>query len=106
MNLSVFKFSYFTKLTSKPDDKPHLLTNNKKTILTISTTVSGNLECWIEHNKMEFDEKTGEYSNIEGVEVRVPGWGQVETLEYLDPSITAYVLGNVGSYFAPLIHSK
>ncbi|KAK2146492.1 hypothetical protein LSH36_605g03014 [Paralvinella palmiformis] len=62
-----------------------------------------NLNCWAEHNKLSYDEKSGEYHKMEGVKYRIPDWGGVKSIEYLDPSVTAYLLGNIGSYFVPVI---
>ena len=61
------------------------------------------MACWAEYNKLVFDRESGQYENTPGVESRVPGWGHTDTIEFLDPSFTAWMLGNIGSYGSPLI---
>lgn len=36
---------------------------------------------------MEYDPATGKYSNADGVDIRIPGFGNTSTVEVLDPSI-------------------
>jgi len=47
---------------------------------------------------LQFDRETKQYSNVPGVQTWIPGWGGTDTVEYIDPSWTAWVLGNVGLY--------
>ena len=55
---------------------------------------------------LEYSVTSGTYSDHPGVESRVPGWGDTNTTEYIDPSYTAWLLDNVGQYAAPLINGK
>ncbi len=53
-------------------------------------------------NKLLFDPDDKVYSMVPGVTVRASGWGDTDSTAYLDPSLTAWILGNVGSYAEPL----
>jgi hypothetical protein len=55
---------------------------------------------------LQFNATTGTSSNAVGVETRVPGWGSTESIEYVDPSWTAWVLGNIGVYATYLIEGR
>lgn len=41
-----------------------------------------------------------------GREFRIPGWGNTNGIEYIDPSWLAYLMGNVGAYAASLVKGK
>jgi len=61
------------------------------------------VDCWSENTQLKFDSTTRKYSNFPGVRTWIPGWGNTDTIEYIDPSWTAWVLGNVGLYAKCLI---
>lgn len=44
------------------------------------------IDCWIDNVKLYYDNDTRLTSNSAGVETRVPGWGDSETVMWLDPS--------------------
>jgi len=44
-------------------------------------------ECWADNARLVLDEVTGESRNNDGVETRVPGWGDTASLDCLEPSI-------------------
>lgn len=44
--------------------------------------------------------------NAQGVRTRVPGWGSTEVIEYLDPSWTAWLFGDIGKYMKPLVDGR
>lgn len=44
------------------------------------------IDCWIDNVKLNYNNETRKTSDQPGVEVRVPGWGSSETVEWLDPS--------------------
>lgn len=44
------------------------------------------IDCWIDNVKLYYDNDTRKTSNSPGVETRVPGWGDSETVMWLDPS--------------------
>lgn len=43
----------------------------------------GIVDCFIDNFRLDFNEETGRSQNRPGVEIRVPGFGQTETVEYL-----------------------
>ncbi|XP_028043903.1 group XV phospholipase A2-like [Bombyx mandarina] len=44
------------------------------------------IDCWVDNLRLEYDNVTRTTHNPVGVEVRVPGWGNTEPVEWLDPS--------------------
>ena len=36
---------------------------------------------------LEYDYKEGKNKNVPGLETRVPGWGDTETVEFIDPRL-------------------
>lgn len=52
------------------------------------------IDCWIDNIRLIYDNKTRTTSNPPGVDIRVPGFGNSETVEWLDPSHAA-----TGLYF-------
>lgn len=53
------------------------------------------IDCWIDNVRLNYDNVTRTTSNQPGVETRVPGWGDPDMVEYLDPgdkylSVTYY----------------
>jgi len=61
------------------------------------------LGCWADTIRLVYNRTSGMSSNVAGVETRVPGWGQTSSVEYLDPSWSAWVIGNAGSYMKDLV---
>ncbi|CAG9864368.1 unnamed protein product [Phyllotreta striolata] len=55
------------------------------------------IDCWIDNIKLIYDNVTRTTRNSDGVDIRVPGWGGTETVEWLDPSHAA-----TGSYFVDI----
>ncbi|XP_050301721.1 phospholipase A2 group XV-like [Anthonomus grandis grandis] len=52
------------------------------------------IDCWIDNIKLIYDNVTRTTHNPPGVDIRVPGFGNSETVEWIDPSHAA-----TGSYF-------
>ncbi|XP_043467328.1 phospholipase A2 group XV-like isoform X1 [Leptopilina heterotoma] len=44
------------------------------------------IDCWIDNMKLNYDNTTRKTKNQEGVDIRIPGWGDPFSVEYLDPS--------------------
>lgn len=43
------------------------------------------IDCWIDNVRLIYDNATRKTTNQPGVEIRVPGWGDPDVVEYLDP---------------------
>lgn len=52
------------------------------------------IDCWIDNVKLSYDNVTRKTSNTAGVQIRIPGWGSSETVEWLDPTHAS-----TGAYF-------
>lgn len=66
--------------------------------------LSGNrLRCWADNIKLEYNATSRTSSNVPGVETRVPGFGSTSSVEYLDPSWSAWVLADAGNYMKDLV---
>lgn len=44
------------------------------------------IDCWIDNFKLSYNNITRTTSNQPGVEIRIPGWGTPDVVEWLDPS--------------------
>ncbi|XP_034172371.2 lysosomal phospholipase A and acyltransferase isoform X2 [Osmia lignaria lignaria] len=44
------------------------------------------IDCWIDNMKLNYDNVTRTTRNQDGVDIRIPGWGDPFVVEYLDPS--------------------
>lgn len=58
------------------------------------------IDCWIDNIRLVYNTTTKTTASPEGVNVRVPGFGQTYPLEFLDPSKRS-----VGTYFYTLVQS-
>jgi len=63
----------------------------------------GQLSCWAENIKLLYNKTSKTSSNVEGVFTRVPGWGDTSSIEYLDPSWSAWALGDAGNYLHDMV---
>ena len=61
------------------------------------------LPCQVEIFKLLFDGKTNTSYSPEGANIRIPGFGGTHTVEYIDDSWEAYLLGKVGDYAHELV---
>lgn len=52
------------------------------------------IDCWIDNMKLIYNNVTRTTRNQDGVDIRIPGWGDPFVVEYLDPS-----KASPGSYF-------
>ncbi|CAH2989007.1 unnamed protein product [Chilo suppressalis] len=44
------------------------------------------IDCWVDNTRLEYDNVTRSTRNPAGVDIRIPGWGNPEPVEWLDPS--------------------
>ncbi|XP_046961873.1 phospholipase A2 group XV-like [Vanessa cardui] len=58
------------------------------------------IDCWVDNLRLEYDNVTRTTRNPQGVDIRVPGWGDPEPVEWLDPSHES-----AGSYFNTIADS-
>ncbi|XP_052894493.1 phospholipase A2 group XV-like [Anopheles moucheti] len=58
------------------------------------------IDCWIDNIRLEYDNVTRTSRNAPGVVTRVPGFGQSETVEWIDPSHAS-----VGAYFVNIANA-
>jgi len=56
------------------------------------------IDCWIDNMRLIYNHTTHTSDAPEGVDIRVPGFGETETLEYLDPG-----KHSVGMYFFSIV---
>lgn len=52
------------------------------------------IDCWVDNLKLDYDNVTRTTRDPPGVEIRIPGWGNPEPVEWLDPSHDS-----AGAYF-------
>ncbi|XP_011178445.1 phospholipase A2 group XV [Zeugodacus cucurbitae] len=62
--------------------------------LNLELLVIPPIYCWVENVKLYYDEVTRTTHNSPGVEIRVPGWGDPEVVEWIDPTHN-----KAGAYF-------
>lgn len=58
------------------------------------------IDCWIDNIRLIYDNKTRTTRSPDGVDIRVPGFGGTETIEWLDPSHAS-----AGSYFKDIANT-
>ncbi|XP_075392349.1 lysosomal phospholipase A and acyltransferase [Tenrec ecaudatus] len=81
-------------LCSKKTDSYFTLWLNLEILLPVL------IDCWIDNIRLIYNGTSRATQFPEGVDVRVPGFGQTSSLEYLDPSRSS-----VGSYFHTVVES-
>ena len=64
------------------------------------------LPCQVEILKLLFDDKTNTSHSPQGINIRVPGFGSTHTVEYIDDSWEAFILGDIGSYAHQLVEGN
>jgi len=64
---------------------------------------SSRIKCWADTIKLMYNTSTHSYTNMPGVYTRVPGWGSTSSVEYIDPSWSAWVLRDAGNYMNSLV---
>ena len=68
--------------------------------LDIRLLVPEVIDCFVDNMRLLYNETTKTTSNLEGVEIQAPGFGNTSTVEYFDASGVSY-----SSYFAPIVRS-
>ncbi|KAF9808837.1 hypothetical protein SFRURICE_010931 [Spodoptera frugiperda] len=58
------------------------------------------IDCWVDNLKLEYDNVTRTTKGPRGVDIRIPGWGNPEPVEWLDPSHQS-----TGAYFNTIADS-
>jgi len=66
--------------------------------LNLELMVPEVVDCWVDNIKLQYDNETRTTSNSDGVEIRIPGFGNTSTVEYLDPSQRFFSI-----YFAKVV---
>lgn len=56
--------------------------------------IPGIIHCWVDNIKLFYDEITRTTHNTNGVDIRVPGWGNPEVVEWINPTKL-----NAGAYY-------
>lgn len=66
------------------------------------------IDCWVDNIKLFYDNVTRKTYNAPGVDVRVPGFGSSETVEWLDPShaSTGAYFKDIGNVLVTLGHVR
>lgn len=60
------------------------------------------IECWIDNVKLIYNTTTRKTENMPGVELRIPGFGRSDVVEWIDPSITHSL---AGAYFKDIANA-
>jgi lysophospholipase III len=58
------------------------------------------IDCFVDNIRLTYNSTTKKTTNLEGVEIQIPGFGDTSTIEFFDSSGFSY-----SSYFAPIVRS-
>jgi len=58
------------------------------------------IDCWVDNIRLVYDNNTRRTLNSPGVDIRIPGFGNTSTIEYVDPSQVS-----VSGYFNVLVQN-
>lgn len=58
------------------------------------------IDCFVDNMRLVYNSTSKKTSNMDGVEIQIPGFGQTSTIEFFDSSAFSY-----SSYFAPIVRS-
>merc|ERR1719308_274573 len=90
------KTSVVHYMCSKTSDWYTLWLNLEQMIPTL-------VDCWVENMKLKYDNVTRRTMDNDGVETRIPGFGNTTTVEWLDPSQRGFSMyfANIVSHLLP-----
>jgi len=90
------KTSVVHYMCSKTSDWYTLWLNLEQMIPTL-------VDCWVENMKLKYDNMTRTTMDNDGVETRIPGFGNTTTVEWLDPSQRGFSMyfANIVSHLLP-----
>lgn len=66
--------------------------------LNLELLVPFAVDCWVDNMRLVYNMTTRTTSNSPGVDIRIPGWGNTTSIEYVDPSRVP-----VTEYFGKLV---
>lgn len=58
------------------------------------------IDCWVDNVKLNYDNVTRKTYNQPGVQIRIPGWGSSEVVEWIDPTHAS-----TGGYFKDIANA-
>jgi lysophospholipase-3 len=61
------------------------------------------LKCWADNIKLVYNATIKQSRNVDGVSTRVPGFGSTSSIDYLDPSWSAWLLADAGNYMKEMV---
>ena len=66
------------------------------------------VDCWVDNVRLRYDNVTRTTSNNQGVETRIPGFGNTSTVEWLDPSQRSFSMyfANIVKHLLPLGYKR
>ena len=56
------------------------------------------IDCFVDNMRLSYDPVTKKTSNMDGVEIQIPGFGETSSIEFFDSSGISY-----SSYFGPIV---
>lgn len=96
--------SQIDAILDKPSVVHYICTKKTKTYfnlwLNLELLVPLVIDCWTDNARLIYDNVTRTTSNAPGVETRVPGWGDSEPVEWIDPSHAS-----AGAYFKDIANA-
>ncbi|CAK8678186.1 unnamed protein product [Clavelina lepadiformis] len=73
--------------------------------INLQELIPKDVPCQVQAMQLFFDPKTNKSLSREGIEIRIPGFGNTHDVEYIDDSWLAYFADNVGAYAHNLVEA-